>query len=73
MGNSTSELTEERLQKFNEADSEGDYIIRREAFEQIYVNKNNQRPSWQDWKKFMECDTTRDFKISNKEFKEYFN
>ena len=68
MGNTQSFVD---LTKYNLTDINNDGYISMEEFENIYVDKTGQRPSWNDWLKFMKCDKTNDFKISVKEYMNY--
>ena len=69
MGNNVNKgIPDIDLSKFNLADMNKDSIISMEEFEFIYVSKTGQRPSWQDWYKFMLCDVHKTFTISRNEF-----
>ncbi len=59
------------LSKYDLTDLDKNRHISMEEFENIYVIKTGERPSWTDWLKFMECDKTNDYHISVGEYIEY--
>ena len=59
------------MSKFDETDVDNDEKVSMAEFQAIYLVKTGQRPSWHDWKNFMECDVHRKFEISKFDYINY--
>lgn len=69
---STIRLLKERHDRFKNTDRNNDGFITMEEFENAYMEKIGDRPTWKDWSNFIDCDINKDKKISIQEFANFF-